>query len=200
MLKILLSLLFFVVSGVCFAKEKKTDAVKSQEILRVINEGLAKITDMKVGFRQKFGDKMETGYAEFKSGHGIYIKYESMPITLLTNKDITVYYDAKMEQKSEVPTKDSATKIFTGVTQIDDKMFDIVSVSETDEAYSVVATVKRLKSEGMITMYFSKSDVLLRRVDIKSPDEQVMRVDIYSHNFSAVSSERFKAINVTKKI
>ena len=178
-------------------KNDRTVSIKRQaEILTEINGGLAKITDMKIGFRQSVEGKVENGFAEFKSGHGIFIKYQNMPITLLSNKDITVYYDSKMEQKSEIPTKDSATKIFTGTMQIDEKMFDIVSVAETNEAYSVVAIVKRMKAEGVITMYFSKSDLLLRRVDINSPQNEKLRIDIFSHNFESVSVERFKAINI----
>jgi outer membrane lipoprotein-sorting protein len=196
---------FFVVclffGNFAFAKQSEkndsTVALKRQaEILAEINGGLAKITDMKIGFRQSVEGKAENGFAEFKSGHGIFIKYKTMPITLLANKDITVYYDSKMDEKSEIPTKDSATKIFTGLTQIDDKMFDIISVSETNEAYSVVAVVKKMKAEGIITMYFSKSDLLIRRVDIDSPQSEKLRIDIFSHNFETVSVERFKAINI----
>lgn len=206
MFKVFVSLLFLVCANFgfvnsAFAKkhESKGLSEKSRKILAEINQSLGKISEMRVGFRQVFEGKSETGYAEFKKDYGIFIKYQSMPITLLTNKDVTVYYDAKMNQKSELPTKDSATKIFTGHAKIDESIFDIQSISEDGEAYSVVATVKRMKSEGLITMYFSKSDMLLRRVDIKSPEGSVMRVDIYSHVFEAISPERFKAINIAKE-
>lgn len=173
---------------------------ESQKILDTINANLAKITDMKVGFRQQYENKSETGHAEFKRNHGIYIHYDTMPVTLVTNKDVTIYYDSKLDQKSEIPTKDSATKIFTGITQIDDQMFNIISVSENKEAYYIKTTIKRMKAEGIITMYFSKSDTLLRRIDIQTPDNKSMRIDIYSHKFDTISPERFKTINIKDKM
>lgn len=204
MLKVLCIITVFM-HGAAFAAKRDTsqkapaqpqEHKQSQKILDKINAGIVNITDMKVSFRQKYDDQTETGHAEFKRNHGIYIHYDTMPVTLMTNKDVTVYYDSKMDQKSEIPTKDSATKIFTGTTRIDNQMFDIISTDENEEAYSVKATVKRMKSEGIITMYFSKTDMLPRRIDIQTPEEKTMRIDLYSHKFETVSPERFKTINI----
>lgn len=200
MLKIFLSFLLFCYAPFAIAKKKDIElSAKSKKILAKINESLTNISDMKVGFRQVFQENEETGYAEFKKDFGIFIKYKTMPVTLLANKDITVYFDSKMEQKSELPTQNSATQIFTGNLQINEEMFDIISVKENREAYFITATVKRMKAEGLITMYFSKKDILLRRVDIKNAEGNVLRVDLYSHTFNSISPERFKAINIEKE-
>ena len=167
--------------------------------LEKINAELKKLENITVDFRQMQDGKSETGSIYFKKNQGLYLKYKNQPVTLLVTKSTTTYYDSKLDQKSQVPTQNSASKIFVSTLEINNNLFDIHSVENVGEATKIVANVKGMKDEGFFTMYFSKSDNILRRVDIESVDgKDKVRIDLYSHSFGKISNERFKSINIGK--
>ena len=163
-----------------------------------INKKLAETTNVKVKFRQVFNAEAETGTIYFSKNKGLFIKYETKPISILVNKTSVVYYDSRLNQKSQIPTKESASEIFIKTLEISDRDFDIKKVEKIDGVIKIVATSKKNQSEGEFTMYFTE-DCILRRVDITSLDgSETARTDLYSHEYEKISSERFKAINIEK--
>lgn len=185
-----------------YAQSAPTQTTIAENNIAKINESLAKIQFLTVGFRQSYkeGDtpQTQTGTAYFKQNEGVFIKYNEMPVSVLINKNTVTYFDSKLNQKSQIPTKDSAAKILTITPEINTKMFDIKSTQELDEAIMVELSPKGLKDEGNFKLYFSKNDLILRRVDIISVDGDSFRMDLFSHNFKPISQERFKAINIEK--
>ena len=167
--------------------------------LIAINKELQSINSLKANFRQMYGEDMETGTIFFKKKQGLFVHYNTTPISILVNKSAVTYYDSKLDQKSQIPTKESASEVFVETLGITEKKFDILDIKELDEAVVIVGSLKKRKSEGVFTMYFSKKDYTLRRLDIKSPeDDSIVRIDIFSHSGEKISNERFKAINIEK--
>lgn len=162
-----------------------------------INNVLKKYSSLKVGFRQTFKDETQEGSIFYKKNRGLYVEYTSSPLYILVNEGAVTYYDSKLDQKSQIPTKDSASSIFLGQLDINEKNFNIKNIQELDDAVIITANIPEKKDEGDFAMYFSKKDYILRRIDISSNDETV-RIDLFSHNNTQVSDERFKSINIGK--
>jgi outer membrane lipoprotein-sorting protein len=167
--------------------------------ITAINRELRSIGSLKANFRQVYGEDMETGVIFFKKKQGLFVHYNTTPIRILVNKSAVTYYDSKLDQKSQIPTKESASSVFIETLEITEKKFDILDIKELDEAVAVVASLKEKKSEGTFTMYFSKKDYTLRRLDIKSPEDGgIVQIDIFSHSDEKISNERFQSINIEK--
>ena len=166
-----------------------------------INAKLRDTHSIKVDFRQNIDGKVEKGVIFYKKDHGLLMKYNTMPVTILVTNTVTTYYDSKLEQKSQIPTQKSAARIFTSQLEINNSTFDIEKIEELPEAIVVRATIKNLKNEGIFSMYFSKTDFILRRVDIESPEtHEKNRIDLHSHSFAKISNERFKSINIERDL
>lgn len=166
-----------------------------------INAKLRDITNLKVEFRNEIDGVVEKGVIFYKKDQGLFMKYHTMPISILVNKSVVTYYDSKLEQKSHMPTQKSAARIFTSLLEINNNTFDIEKIETLPEAIVVRATIKNLKEEGVFSMYFSRSDFMLRRVDIESPDSHDKnRIDLHSYSFPNISNERFKSINIEKNL
>ena len=166
-----------------------------------INAKLREITNMKVEFRNEVDGTMEKGVIFYKKDQGLFMKYHTMPVTILVTKSVVTYYDSKLEQKSHIPTQKSAARIFTSLLEINNNTFDIQKIETLPEAIVVRATIKNLEDEGVFAMYFSKNDYMLRRVDISSPESHdTNRIDLYSYSFPNISNERFKSINIEKNL
>ena len=166
-----------------------------------INAKLREISNARVEFRQNINGKTEKGIILYKKDHGLFMKYQTMPVSILVTNMATTYYDSKLEQKSQIPTQKSAARIFTSQLEINNNTFDIQKIEELPEAIVVRASIKNLKNEGIFSMYFSKTDLLLRRVDIESPENhEKNRIDLYSYSFAQISDERFKSINIERDL
>ena len=166
-----------------------------------INAKLKEISNIKAEFRQTVDGKVEKGVIFYKKDHGLLMKYHTMPVTILVTNAVTTYYDSKLEQKSQIPTQKSAARIFTSQLELNSKTFDIEKIEELPEAIIVRATIKNLKNEGIFSMYFSKTDFILRRVDIESPEtHEKNRIDLHSHSFVDISDDRFKSINIDRNL
>ncbi len=166
-----------------------------------INAKLHDITNLKVEFRNEVDGVVEKGVIFYKKDQGLFMKYHTMPVTILVTKSVVTYYDSKLDQKSHIPTQKSAARIFTSLLEINNNTFDILKIETLPEAVVVRATIKNLKDEGVFSMYFSRSDFMLRRVDIESPDSHDKnRIDLYSYTFPSISNERFKSINIEKDL
>lgn len=166
-----------------------------------INAKLREISNAKVEFRQNINGKTEKGVIFYKKDRGLFMKYQTMPVSILVTNIATTYYDSKLEQKSQIPTQKSAARIFTSQLEINNNTFDIQKIEELPEAIVVRASIKNLKNEGIFSMYFSKTDFLLRRVDIESPEtHEKNRIDLYSYSFAQISDEKFKSINIERDL
>lgn len=166
-----------------------------------INAKLREVSNIKAEFRQNVDGNVEKGMIFYKKDHGLLMRYQSIPVTILVTNAVTTYYDSKLEQKSQIPTQKSAARIFTSQLEINNNTFDIEKIEVLPEAIVVRATIKNLKNEGIFSMYFSKTDFLLRRVDIESPENhQKNRIDLYSYSFANISDERFKSINIDRNL
>ena len=166
-----------------------------------INAKLREISNIKMEFRQNIGNKVEKGIIFYKKDHGLFMQYQTMPVSILVTNMAITYYDSKLEQKSQIPTQKSAARIFTSQLEINNNAFDIQKIEELPEAIVVRASIKNLKNEGIFSMYFSKTDFLLRRVDVESPEtHETNRIDLYSYSFAKISDERFKSINIERDL
>lgn len=166
-----------------------------------INAKLREISNIKMEFRQNIGGKTEKGVILYKKDHGLFMQYQTMPVSILVTNMAITYYDSKLEQKSQIPTQKSAARIFTSQLEINNNAFDIQKIEELPEAIVVHASIKNLKNEGIFSMYFSKTDFLLRRVDVESPEtHEKNRIDLYSYSFAKISDERFKSINIERDL
>lgn len=178
------------------------ESADDEGLLEKINKKLADMQFLTVKFKQSYKEsgtkKTQTGTIYFKQNEGLLVKYNEMPVAILINKNTITYFDSLLNQKSQIPTKDSAVKILTIKPEINKDFFEIKSVNELDEAIVVDLTAKEQRDDGDFTLYFSKNDFILRRLDIKSSDNEVFRMDLFSHDFSAIPKERFKAINIEK--
>ncbi len=174
-------------------------AIDGNEYVAKINAKLREISSARFEFQQTGAGKTEKGVIFYKKNYGLFMKYHTMPVTVLVNDGVTTYYDSKLEQKSQMPTQKSAAKIFTAPLEIGGDLFEIEKIEELPEAILIRATIKNLKNEGIFSMYFSKTDFVLRRIDIESPEtHEKSRVDLHSYSFVKISNERFKTINIDK--
>ncbi len=193
MLKSLVVLIFLLSNT-----SKAGDLFQNKYILE-INKSLKSITSQTVKFRQTYKEKEEVGEIYYKKNKGLFVKYKTSPVTILVNQNSVTYYDSKLNQKSQIPTKDSASEIFINPLQINSNNFDLQSVEDLGEAIKITAIPRKRKDEGIFIMYFSKKDNILRRVDVKQFEEDsLVRVDLHSHHYKSISNERFKATNINK--
>jgi outer membrane lipoprotein-sorting protein len=192
MIKVILAIFLLMLSS------QAGDFSKNPHVV-AINRELRNINSLKANFRQVYGKDVETGAIFFKKNQGLFVHYNTTPISILVNKSAVTYYDSKLDQKSQIPTKESASGVFVETLEITEKKFDILNIKELDEAVVIVASLKEKKSEGIFTMYFSKKDYTLRRLDIESPEDGgIVQIDIFSHSNEKISNERFKSINIEK--
>lgn len=190
--------LFFIFFQLC-ANAKITP--EGNLYIAQINAKLREISNVKMEFRQTVDGKTEKGVIFYKKDRGLFMKYQTMPVSVLVTNMATTYYDSKLEQKSQIPTQKSAARIFTSQLEINNNTFDIEQIEELPEAIVVRASIKNLKNEGIFSMYFSKTDFVLRRVDIESPEtHEKNRIDLYSYSFAKISDERFKSINIERDL
>ena len=188
MLKLLASLLFILSAN---ANNINT------EILSQINKNLKNIESLTAQFRQDSQQQTQHGTIYFKQNEGILIKYQSQPISILLNKNTITYYDSKLNQKSQIPTKNSATKIFTQSLKISQNQFNIEEISQENEITSISLAFKNSPEEGKFKVYLSNNS-LPRKIIITSPENETITIDIYSHSTKKISPNRFKAINIEK--
>ena len=166
-----------------------------------INAKLREISNARVEFRQNIGGKLEKGVILYKKDRGVFMQYKTMPVSILVTNMATTYYDSKLEQKSQIPTQKSAARIFTSQLEINSNTFDIEKIEELPEAIVVRASIKNLKNEGIFSIYFSKTDYMLRRIDIESLEtHEKNRIDLHSYSFANISDDRFKSINIERDL
>lgn len=190
---------FFLIVASFFSFNVFAEDFSQNKYVIKINKALAKVSHLTVKFRQSAGSATERGTMYYAKNVGLIAKYETIPVSILVNKSAITYYDSSLDQKSQLPTKESASEIFTKPLELSSKDFTIQSVEKIDGAVKVVAFSKKNKAEGEFTMYFSEGDYTLRRVDIASLDGgEAIKIDLYSHDYSKISAERFKAVNIEK--